>query len=340
MGKKSSISHKKNERTIVLIGCNGFLGGRLLKHLETSPKYGKVVAVDRMKPGITLKKSKFYKLDLTAPMADVELSEILAKENCDMLIHTAFPVSPLRNESKAHEIIAIGTFYIFNACKAAGVRKVVMSSTCDVYGAFPTNPNFLTEDMSPKGQLLNRYLADRIDAERQALKFQNKHPDRIVTILRSCTTLGPTINSFKTRFLNRPLILTMLGFDPLLQFAHEDDVVEIFKKAIDNDYPGTFNIGGDGVLPLSRVIELCGSINLPVSQTMFKAIVQLMWMSDLSPAPGSYADFLRYICVVDNSRVKKIMGYKFRYNSKEALLDFIEASRVHRVQQAPAVVAY
>lgn len=321
------------------MGCNGFLGGRLLKYLETKPRYTKVVAVDRMKPSITLKKTKFYKLDLTAPMADVELSEILSRENCDMLIHTAFPVSPLRNESKAHEIIAIGTFYIFNACKAAGVRKVVMSSTCDVYGAFPANPNFLTEDMSPKGYLLNRYLTDRIDAEKQALKFQGKGTDRVVTILRSCTTLGPTIDSFKTRLLRRPVIMTMLGFDPLLQFAHEDDVVEIFKKAIDNDYPGTFNIGGDGVLPLSRVIELSSCINLPVSQMIFKAVVQLMWMSDLSLAPSSYADFLRYICVVDNTKVKKIMGYKFRYNTKEALLNFVEACRVRRVQQSQPAAA-
>ena len=337
--KKSSKDKKDTDKSLVIIGCNGFLGGRILKYLETNKQFSHVVVVDRLKPPLTLKKSKFYKLDLTATMADVELAEILKHEHCDTLIHTAFPVSPMRNESKAHEIIAIGTFYVFNACHAAGVRKIVMSSTCDVYGAFPTNPNFLMENMTPKGYLQNRYLADRIDAEKQAINYQKKHPDRIVTVLRSGTTLGPTISSFKTRLLRRPIIMTMLGFDPLMQFAHEDDVVNIFERAIENDYPGIFNIGGDGVLPLSRVIELSGSVNFPVTQSIFKTLAQIMWLSDLSPAPASYADFLRYICVVDNTQVKKVMGYKFKYNTKEALLNFVEASRIKKITGPDQVAA-
>lgn len=330
---------KMNGHSVVLVGGNGFLGGRILKYLETGPQYPKVVVIDYKKPAITLKKSKYYKLDLTATMADVSLAEILQNENCDTLIHTAFPISPMRNEARAHEIIAIGTFYIFNACHAAGVRKIVMSSTTDVYGAFPTNPNFLTEDIPPKGYLQNRYLADRLDAEKQAQKYQKRHPERVVTILRSCATLGPTIDSFKTRLLKRPAIMTMLGYDPLLQFAHEDDVTAIFKRAIEQDYPGTFNIGGDGVLPLSRVIQLSGSFNVPVIQTAFRTIAQMMWLSDLSPAPATYADFLRYICVVDNTRVKSIMNHRFKYNTKEALLDFIEANRINRIKKQDQVAA-
>lgn len=338
-GKKRDNPKKLNGHSIVLMGGSGFLGGQILKYLETNPKYSKVVVIDYKKPSITLKKTRYYKLDLTDTMADVSLAEILKAENCDTLIHTAFPISPMRNESKAHEIIAIGTFYIFNACHAAGVRKVVMSSTTDVYGAFPTNPNFLTEDMPPKGNLQNRYLADRIDAEKQAIRYQKMHPDHVVTVLRSCTTLGPTIDSFKTRLMRRPAIMTMLGFDPLLQFTHEDDVLAIFKKAIENDYSGIFNIGGDGVLPLSRVIKLSGSFNVPVTQLAFKTLAQVMWMSDLSPAPATYADFLRYICVVDNSRVKSVMKYNFKYNSKEALLNFIEAGRIHRLKTAEQAAA-
>lgn len=330
-GSKKMAPKKDKDKSVVIIGCNGFIGRHILKYLETNPRYKKVIAVDCNKPAVTLKKTKYYKLDLTATMADVTLAEILKNENCDMLIHTAVPMSPMRNEALAHEIIAIGTFYVINACNEAGVRKVVMASTTDVYGAFPENPNFLTEDMPPKGHLQSRFLADKIDAEKQAIKYQKKHPESVVTILRHATILGPTIDSFKTRYLRRAAVMTMLGFDPLLQFVHEDDVIAAFVKIIDEDHPGIFNLGGDGVLPLSRVLEIAGSFNLKLTQIGFKTLVQLLWFADVSPAPSTFADFLRYICVVDNTKIKTAAAFTPKHTTKEALLSFVAAQRLKKM---------
>jgi UDP-glucose 4-epimerase len=337
--KKKSDTKSPAGKSVVIIGCNSFLGKNVLKALETDPRYERVIAIDCNKPGVTLKKTKYYKLDLTATMADVTLAEILKQENCDMLIHTANPISPLRNEALAHEIIAIGTFYIFNACASAHVRKIVMASTTDVYGAFPENPNFLTEDMPPRGYLQNKFLADKVDAEKQALKYQKKHPTSVVSILRHATILGPNIENFKTRYFRRKVIMTMLGFDPLMQFVHEDDVLAAFLKLVHEDHTGTFNIGADGVLPLSRVINVAGSVNLPLTQIGFKTLVQLMWYGDISPAPASFADFLRYLCVVDNTKIKRELGLKFKYSTKEALLSFIGAERLRQMELHPEEVA-
>jgi UDP-glucose 4-epimerase len=319
------------DKSIVIIGVNGFIGRSLLRHLEKDTRYKRVIAIDYKKPNLTLKKTKFYKLNLTETMADVTLSEILTDEACDTLVLTAFPMSPPKDQALAHEVIAIGSFYVMNACAAAQVRKVVMASITDVYGAFPTNPNYLTEDMPPKGHLQDRFLADRIDAEKQALKYAAKFPDRLVTILRHATILGPTIESYKTRYLRRTISTTMLGFDPLTQFIHEDDVISAFIKAIDEDHKGIFNLAADGVLPLSRVIKLCGKLHIPLTQIGFKTGVQLLWLMDLSPAPASHVDFLRYLCVADNDKLKNIFGFTPRYTSKEALLTFIGAERLREL---------
>lgn len=329
-----TIQKKTKEKSIVILGVRGFKGKSLLKFLETDPKYKKVIAIDHKKPNITLKKTKFYKLDLTQTLADVTLTEILKKENCDTLIHTAIPVNPPRNESLGHEVIAIGTYYICNACQAANVRKIVMGSTADVYGAFPTNPNFLSEDMKLKGHLQSKILKDKIDAENQVIKYHQKNPSSIVTILRPCTILGPTINSYKTRYLQRSFVITMLGFDPLLQFVHEDDVTAAMKKLIDEDHPGIFNLAGDGVLPLSRVIEISGKYNLRLNQIGFKSLVQLLWYADISPAPASHVNFLRYLCIVDNTKIKNEVDFKPRYSTKEALLSFVGADRLRQINLA------
>lgn len=318
-------------KSVVLIGCNGFIGRHVLKYLETNPAYKRVVVIDCAKPAMTLKKAKFYKLDLTATLADVSLAEILKKEACDTLVHTAIPISPMHDEAKAHEIIAIGTFYVFNACNAAGVRKIVMASTTEVYGAFPDNPNYLTEDMPARGHLQSRLLADKVDAEKQAFKYQRRHPDRVVTVLRHATILGPTIDSFQTRYLRRQAVMTMLGFDPLVQFVHENDVIAAFVKLIEEDRTGVFNLAGDGVLPLSRALEIAGSLNLRLTQIGFKALTQLLWYADISPAPAAFADFLRYLCVVDNAKIKKA-GFTPTRTTKEALLDFVGAQRLKKME--------
>lgn len=334
--KIGSVIHMPKSKTtkpksIVLIGPRGFKGSNILKRLEADPKYKKVIAIDRIKPDIPLKKTKFYKLDLTEALADVSLAEILKKENCDTLIHTAFPIAPPHNSSYAHELVAIGSYYIFNACDAAKVRKVVMCTTTDVYGAFPLNPNYLTEDMPTKGHTQSRFLADKVDAEKQALRYQKKHPKRIVSILRPCTILGPTIHSYKTRYLKRPVITTMLGFDPLMQFVHEQDVIDALQVLVDQDHTGIYNLAGDGVLPLSRVIEICGKVNLRLPQFGFKTMVQTLWTLEISPAPASHVNFLRYLCVADNSKIKEKLNFSPKYTSKETLLSFVGAERLRQV---------
>lgn len=326
----------KSGRTVAIIGARGFLGKSALKYLETKRNGSRVIAIDYKKPSLTLKKTKFYKLNLTETMADVSLAKILKQEQVDTLIHTACPRSPLNNEALNHEITAIGSYYIFNACQAAGVKKVVMASTADVYGAFATNPNFLTENMPAKAYRQSKFLADKIDAEKQALKFARKNPDACLTILRPCTILGPTINSYKTRYLGRAVVPTILGFDPLLQFIHEEDAKRVFERLIEEDHPGTFNLSGDGVLPLSRVLDILGRINLRLTQFGFKSMVQLMWMADISPAPASHVDFLRYLCITDNSKIKKTLNFKPEYNTKDTLLSFAGADRLRQIKLTEA----
>ena len=41
---------------------------------------------------------------------------------------------------------------------------------------------------------------------------------------------------------------TVLGFDPRLQFVHDDDGLEVLRLCTVEDRPGTFNVAGDGVL--------------------------------------------------------------------------------------------
>jgi UDP-glucose 4-epimerase len=321
---------KKNSTgtAIAVTGTAGFIGSSLLRELESDPKYKNVIAIDYRKPPFETKKTKFYRLDLTETLADSKLLEIFEKENVDVVVHTAFPVSPPHDTDWAHELVSVGTMYVLDACASKRVRKLIMASTTEVYGAHPTNPNFLTEEHPLRGGFKSRFLSDKIEAENQIQKFARKHPEMVVTILRPCTILGPHVRNYKTTFLQRPVVFTVMGFDPLFQFVHEEDVTRSFKIVIEKDLSGVFNIVGDGVLPLSKVMKLAGKIGFPMPGPILYPMVQLMWYTNIFPAPSSRLDFLKYLSVADGEKAKKTMGFIPRYSTKECLLSFIGAQRL------------
>ncbi len=327
------MARKKNSEgpVIALTGTAGFVGSCLLRELEKDPRYRKIVAIDFRKPPFETKKTKFYRLNLTETLADATLLEIFQKEGVETVVHAAFPVSPPHDLAWAHELVSVGTMYVLDACAAdKKIRKLIVASTTEVYGAHATNPNFLSEEHPMRGGFKSRFLRDKIEAESQVQKFAKKHPERIVTILRPSTILGPTVRNYKTNFLQRPVVLTVMGYDPLLQCVHEDDAIRAFRLAIEKDYPGIFNIVGDGVIPLSKALKLAGKISVPVPAPILYPLVQTLWYLNIVPAPASRLDFLKYLSVADGEKAKRIMSFIPRYSTKEALLSFIGAERLRQ----------
>ena len=109
------------------------------------------------------------------------------------------------------------------------MRKLVVWSQTVVYGAHPLNPNFLSEEHELRGHVSrSRFVKDKVEVERQVRRFRDEHDDTIVTTLRTAATLGPHIRNFATRFFSRPMAPMLMGYDPLMQFVHERDVVDAF----------------------------------------------------------------------------------------------------------------
>jgi len=216
---------------------------------------------------------------------------------------------------------------------------LIVASTTEVYGAYATNPNFLSEDHPLRGGFKSRFLRDKIEAEGQFRKFAKKHPETCVTILRPCTMLGPHVRNYKTTFLQNRVIFTVMGYDPLFQFVHEEDVTRAFQLAIEKDFPGVFNIVGNGVLPLSKVLNLAGITSIPIPAPFLYPAVQFLWYFQMIPAPASRLDFLKYLSVADGKKAKEIMEFAPRYSTKEALLSFIGAQRLREAHLMEAADA-
>src|SRR6185503_19526618 len=65
-------------------------------------------------------------------------------------------------------------------------------------------------------------------------------------------------------YLALPVLPTVAGFDPRLQFVHLDDAVRALRLAADGSHPGVFNVAGPGSLTLSQLAHRLGRPTVPV----------------------------------------------------------------------------
>jgi UDP-glucose 4-epimerase len=326
-------------RVVTVTGAASFLGTNLVGLLEEDERVARIVAIDIKPPQTGGRKTRYYEVDFTQPTAEARLSEIFAAERTDTLVHLAFLASPSHGIAVAHELESVGTRHVLVAARHAHVRKVVMWSQTVLYGANPSNPNFLTEKHPLRATATEPFYADKIEAEAEATRFAQKVPGAIVTVLRTAPILGPTIHNYVTRYLSRKFVPTMMGFDPLVQFVHEIDAIAAFKLAIDREHAGVFNIVADGVLPLSTVIKLAGRLAVPVPHPIAQTLGAAMWLAHMSEAPPTFMTHLRFLCVADGEKAKEKMGFRPAYTTREAVLDFTSAQRLRDVkllQETPA----
>jgi UDP-glucose 4-epimerase len=319
------------KRTVAITGAASFLGRNLVGLLEEDDRVGRIVAIDLSSPATAGSKTRAYEIDLTSPAAEERASEILSAERADCVVHLAFLGSPTHARGWAHELESVGTMRLLNAARLAQVRKLVLWSQTLLYGAHPTNPNFLSERHPLRAPLEEPFFADKIEAEAEANRFARR-TGNIVTILRTAPVVGPTVKNYLSNYLARRVVPTMMGFDPLWQLLHEADALAAFRLAILRDVPGTFNIVGDGVLPLTTIIKLAGRVAAPIPHVLFPALAGALWVAQLSEAPPAFLDYLRYVCVADGEKARAEMGFIPAYTTREALIDYTSAQRLRDVR--------
>lgn len=317
--------------TVAFTGSASFLGQNLIGLLEEDPRIRRIVSMDIATPATAAAKTIHHDVDLTRPRSAEHIAEILGEAGADVLVHLAFLASPSHATAWAHELESLGTMHVLTGASGANVKRLVLWSHTLLYGAHPTNPNFLTEKHPLRARRSVPFFADKIEAEEEAARWASRGGGKL-TVLRTAPILGPTVRNFLTRYLAQRLVPTLMGFDPLFQFLHEVDALAAFKLAILRETPGTFNIAGDGVLPLSTVIKLAGRAAVPLPGPLVSRALSAMWMASSASVPPHFLDYLRFVCVADTEKAAREMGFRATYGSRDALLDFAGAQRLRDVR--------
>lgn len=311
------------EKKVVLVtGVADHWGSRVAARLLAKGGYH-VIGLDVERPTEESHGLDFIQADILNPL----LGELLKAEEVDTVCHLAF-VHSTRCSETAFEANVIGMTKLLGACAEAGVRKVVLKSSTAVYGARASNPAFLTEEHSLRGSRQYGYTRDMLEIETLCAGFRRRLPDVALTVLRFASVVGPTVDTPMTRFLLDARVPSLLGFDPMMQLIHEDDVVDALVYAVLQDVPGVFNVAARDPLPLGKIRSLAGKPLRPVPHLFAYWGLRLPGNRTLpiSRHLPMDPDYIRYTWVADLTRMHQVLGFQPRYTTEETVRKFAEQS--------------
>ena len=311
-------------RRILVTGLSTYWGGRLAQTLEADDEVEAIIGIDRRPPKVELERTEFVQV------ADHHtlIRRIVQGAEIDTVVDTRLVIDSITTTPrKAHENNVIGTMNILAACGGTQttVRKVVFRSSAAWYGSEQDDPAFFTEDMTRRHPARTPIERDIVEAEASVRDFAARHPDTTVTVLRFAHGLGPDVRTGFSELLALPVVPMILGFDPRLQFVHEDDIAGALAHAVTNDLPGIYNVAADGVLALSEVIGLLRKPAVPILPPWGTGLVLPIVRRLGVRVPPEMRNELRFGRGLDNRRLKA-SGYRLRYTTRET----IERLREHQ----------
>ena len=314
-------------KCVAITGLDTYFGTRLAERLLERDAPPRLLGLDLHRPLRLAGRIDFARVDLTDPTADVALAELLAHEGVEALVHLAFRTTPTPDVEEDHELETIGSLHVMHAAASAKLRRLVVASSTTLYGPRPDNPNFLTETHPLRGHPAAHCVVNRVEVERLLEGFAARHPDTEVTVLRSCWAVGPGSGDAVSRYFEAPVVPTALGYDPLLQLVHEDDLLDVYEEAVCASHPGVFNVVGRGVLPLSTLLALAGKRRLPLPGRLLHRLPADVAGRPTGDPPEGFYDYLRYLWVADGERGWREFGEPV-YSTREAWMSFVSSRRL------------
>lgn len=327
---------------VAVTGAAGYVGGGLIRRLETDETVASILALDiRQPPRAFSDKTAFLRLDVSEPFPD-----LFREHGINSVVHLAFSLAPPRDDGApplalprarmnapsrvylrpsaqppdaARRVNIHGMMNALEACANADVRHILYLSSASVYGAHRGNPEFVTEDHPTNPVFGFRYSEDKVIAESFLQGFAERHPSAAATVIRACPVVGPNADNFIAGAFRKPILPMMGGNDPEMQFLHEDDLTSAMVRCLKLRPNGIYNAAADGVVRWSRMAEMMGRRTLRLPPSVWRGLTAAGWRLGLqSVSPPAGLDFITYPWTVNSNKIKRELGMRFRHSSCEA----------------------
>jgi dTDP-glucose 4,6-dehydratase len=304
-------------KKILVTGADGFIGSHLTEEL--------------VRRGHDVRAFVFYNsfnswgwLDQSAPEIRKSLEVFSgdirdphgvrqAMKGCDVVLHLAaliaIPYSYHSPDTYVDTNIK-GTLNVVQAARELGVKKVVHTSTSEVYGTARFVP--ITEEHPLQGQ--SPYSASKIGADQIAMSFYTSF-DTPVAILRPFNTYGPrqsaraVIPTVITQIASGVRNLKLGALHPTRDFNYVTDTVAGFIAAAEADAAvgQVINVGSNFEVSIGETVQMIAEIMGTEIDTATEAV-------RLRPEKSEVERLW-----ADNAKARQLLGWEPAYAGRDGL---------------------
>ena len=248
-----------------------------------------------------------------------KFEDVIRTELPTAIVHMGFIRHFRSDQRKRHDVNVRGTKQLLDHCVNHGVQTLIVVSSSYVYGAFPENPFFMDEDSPLSASRSYPEIRDLVEVDTLASAFIWKYPHIRTCVLRPVNVLGYFVHSMIGSYLRMERIPTMMGFDPMMQFIHEEDVCEAIALALEHGLQGVFNVAGPGQVPLHVAIDETGGKPLSLPEPLARPIFDRMFRMGLFPYPSGALDYLKYPVTLSGKRFVEATDFRPLFSLEETL---------------------
>ncbi|MBH44237.1 MAG: NAD-dependent dehydratase [Gammaproteobacteria bacterium] len=236
-----------------------------------------------------------------------------ACKNIDYIFHLASLIAIPHSYNSPYaylETNALGTLNLVESSLENNIKKIIHTSTSEVYGEsskIPINESELIKAKSP-------YSAMKIAADQIAYSYFSTY-NLPVTILRPFNTFGPRqscraiIPTIITQLLNTKNKIKLGSLYPTRDFLYVTDTVDGFIKSLlsEKNIGEIINIGSGYEISIGNLVQMIQKI----MKTKFLVTTD---KDRIRPKPGEV-----FRLKADIKKAKKLLNWKPKYTGKDGL---------------------
>jgi UDP-glucose 4-epimerase len=333
--------------TVAVTGPTGDLGVAMVNALERSRGVKKIVGMARrpFDPADAGWKKTEYRQGDVQDRASVRD----AVKGADVVVHLAFAILSASDATRAVNVE--GSKVVFEEAANAGVERICYASSVAAYGFHQDNPDWLTEDVPPRGTPEHFYSAQKAEVEQVLAQALMGRSNTGAYVFRPCIVAGPRAQTMLDEIPYIRLsdsmpdaVVRLLSSMPMLrpvipdpgtrfQLVHEDDVASAFVAGVlGKGPPGAYNLAGGGTLKMSDLANALGWYSIPVPELAVGATAEVISRLPVAPPQLSWIHSVRKEVLMKTDRARKELGWKPGHTSKATLKELVAA---HRAEDLP-----
>ena len=308
----------KKYKNILITGADGFIGSHLTEYLVKKNYNVKAMCLynsfnswgwlDHINRSV-LKNVEIILGDVRDPKSVYD-----SLNGVDVVLHLASLIAIPHSYQSPYSYLntnILGTLNIMEACLKHDIKKIIHTSTSEVYGdslKMPISETHLPYAKSP-------YAATKIGADQIAQSYYSTF-NLPVSIIRPFNTYGPRqsnraiIPTIITQLLNNKKIIKLGSLYPTRDFSYIVDTIRAFEASINNikSIGEIINIGSGFEVSIKDIVSMLCKI----TDKYPKIITDV---NRIRPKKGEV-----FRLKANNSKAKKLLNWKPTYSGKTGLM--------------------